>query len=101
MSLSDTIRSTFVPINREGYPFIAVFAVVTIILGLFWQPLFWIGLILTGWCVFFFRDPERVTPVDDRLVVSPADGVVSSVAPALPPRELGMAAVEMTRVSVF
>ncbi len=83
MSLVDTVRNTFVPIHREGCPFIAAFAGVTLILGLFSTFLFWIGLILTGWCTYFFRDPERVTPVDDRLVISPADGVVSSVGPAI------------------
>lgn len=101
MSLVDSIRSTLVPIHREGYPFIAGFVGATLVLGLIWQPLFWIGLILTAWCVFFFRDPPRVTPVDDRLVISPADGVVSFVGPAVPPRELGMGAAELTRVSVF
>ena len=101
MSLADTVRRTLVPIHREGYPFIAGFVVGTIVLALIWGPLFWIGLILTAWCVFFFRDPERVTPVDDRFVVSPADGVVSFVGPAVPPRELGLGAVELTRVSVF
>lgn len=101
MSLVETIRSALVPINREGYPFIAAFAGVSLVLGLIWVPLFWIGLVLTAWCAYFFRDPERVTPVDDRLVVSPADGVVSFVGPAVPPRELGLGAAEMTRVSVF
>jgi phosphatidylserine decarboxylase len=101
MNLVDTIKNTFVPIHREGYPFIAAFAVVTLVLGYFSSILFWIGLILTAWCAYFFRDPERVTPVDDRLVVSPADGVVSAVGPAVPPRELGMGAAEMTRISVF
>lgn len=101
MSLVDTIRKTFVPIHREGYPFIAAFAVATVLLGFLWGPLFWIGLILTAWCVYFYRDPERVTPVDDRLVISPADGVVSYVGPAVPPSELGMGPAEMTRVSVF
>ncbi|TKT81332.1 phosphatidylserine decarboxylase [Aquamicrobium sp. LC103] len=101
MSLTETIKNTFVPINREGYPFIAGFAAVTIVLGIFSTSLFWIGLILTGWCAYFFRDPERVTPVDDRLVVSPADGVVSMVGPAVPPQELGLGSAEMTRVSVF
>lgn len=101
MNLADTIRSTLVPIHREGYPFIAGFAVGTLVLGLVWGPLFWIGLILTGWCTYFFRDPERVTPVDDRLIVSPADGIVSFVGPALPPRELGLGTAEMTRISVF
>lgn len=101
MSLVDSIRSTLVPIRREGYPFIAAFAGATLVLTLVWQPLFWIGLILTLWCVYFFRDPERVTPVDDRLVISPADGVVSFVGPAVPPRELNLGSGEMTRISVF
>ena len=101
MSLVDTIRNTFVPINREGWPFIAAFAGATILLGVFSTSLFWIGLILTGWCTYFFRDPPRVTPVDDRLVVSPADGVVSAVGPAVPPRELSLGGGEMTRISVF
>jgi phosphatidylserine decarboxylase len=101
MNLVDTVKNALVPINREGYPFIAAFTVVTIVLGLFSTSLFWIGLILTAWCAYFFRDPERVTPVDDRLVVSPADGVVSAVGPAVPPRELGLGGGELTRVSVF
>lgn len=101
MSLGDTIRNAFVPVNREGYPFIAGFAVVSLLLGLFSTSLFWIGAILTAWCAYFFRDPVRVTPLDDRLVISPADGVVSAVGPAVPPRELGLGSGEMTRVSVF
>lgn len=101
MSLVDTIRNAFVPIHREGWPYIAAFAGAAVLLGLFSISLFWIGLILTGWCAYFFRDPERVTPVDDRLVVSPADGVISAVGPAVPPAELGLGNVEMTRVSVF
>jgi len=101
MKLADTIRSVIVPVHREGYPFIAGFAGATLVLALIWGPLFWIGLILTAWCVYFFRDPQRVTPVDDRLIVSPADGVVSFVGPAVPPRELGLGAEERTRISVF
>jgi phosphatidylserine decarboxylase len=101
MSLADTVRNAFVPTHKEGYPFIAGFAVVTLLLGLFSTSLFWIGLILTAWCAYFFRDPQRVTPLDDRLVISPADGVVSAIGPAEPPRELGLGAAEMTRISVF
>ena len=101
MSLVDTIRNTFVPIHKEGYPFIAGFALATLILGYLWGPLFWIGLILTAWCVYFYRDPQRVTPTDDTFVISPADGIVSAVGPAIPPRELGMGDTEMTRISVF
>ena len=84
MSLVDTIRNAFVPVRREGYPFIAAFFVASLLLGAAWGPLFWIGLALTGWCAYFFRDPERVTPTDDRWVISPADGKVSSVGPAVP-----------------
>ena len=101
MSIADSIRNTLVPIHKEGYPFIAAFGGAAIVLGLLWQPLFWIGLALTAWCAYFFRDPERVTPVDDRLVISPADGIVSSVGPAVPPRELGLGTDEMLRISVF
>lgn len=101
MSLVDTIRNTFVPVHREGYPFIGAFFAVTLILGYFSTSLFWIGLILTAWCAYFFRDPQRVTPVDDRLVISPADGIVSAVGAAVPPRELGLGTAEMTRISVF
>ena len=101
MSLVDSIKSAFVPIHREGYPFIAAFGIATLVFALLWQPLFWIGLILTAWCTYFFRDPQRVTPVDDSLVVSPADGIVSAVGPAIPPRELGLGSDEMLRISVF
>lgn len=101
MSLVDSVRKTFVPIHREGYPFIAAFAVATLVLWLISTYLFFIGLILTAWCIYFYRDPQRVTPVDDRLVIAPADGVVSAVGPAVPPQELGLGAIEMTRISVF
>ncbi len=101
MSLIDSIKKTFVPIHREGWPFIAGFAAVTVVLGIFSTSLFWIGAILTAWCTYFFRDPIRITPLDDRLVISPADGVVSAVGPVVPPRELGFGDVEMTRISVF
>ncbi len=101
MNLADTIRSTLVPVHPAGYPFIAGFFVVSVILGFLWTPLFWIGMLATAWCAYFFRDPERVTPVDDALVISPADGKVSAVGPAVPPAELGLGTDEMLRISVF
>lgn len=101
MSLADSIRNTFVPIHREGYPFIAGFFVVSLILGWLWEPLFWLGMVLTIWCIYFYRDPERVTPMDDRLVISPADGKVSFVGPYVPPVELGLGDQPLTRISVF
>lgn len=101
MSLSDTISKTFVPIHREGWPFIAIAAGVTLVVGWFADPLFWIGLILTGWVCYFFRDPPRVTPVDDSLVVSPADGTVCQIGQAVPPPEMDLGAEPLMRVCIF
>ena len=101
MSVSQSIRDAMVPIHKEGYRFIAVFAAVTIALGFLWQPLFWIGLILTIWCALFFRDPQRVVPVSDDLIVSPADGVVSSLGLFVPPAELNLGSEPRMRITVF
>ena len=101
MSLIDTVTKAFVPVHREGWPFVAGFFVASIILGLLFDPLFWIGLFLTGWCAYFFRDPQRVTPLDDDIAVSGADGIVSAIGPAVPPPELGLGDSERTRISVF
>ncbi|WP_338052178.1 phosphatidylserine decarboxylase [Roseibium polysiphoniae] len=101
MSLVDSVSKAFVPIHREGWPFIAIALVATVVIGWFVDPLFWIGLILTGWVCYFFRDPARVTPVDDNLIVSPADGVVSHVGPVMPPAELELGSEPMLRVSIF
>jgi phosphatidylserine decarboxylase len=78
------------PIHPKGWPFIAGFFVIAVLLGFLWTPLFWIGMILTLWCAYFFRDPERVTPVDPWLVTSPADGMVVQVGMRKPPPELGV-----------
>lgn len=100
--MSDSMLSTVIkPVHREGYPFIAIFAAVTLVLFLIWQPLGWIGVVLTVWCYYFFRDPERHTPQRDGLLVSPADGVISLIEPAVPPAELAMGEAALTRVSVF
>ena len=84
------LQSIFVPINRAGWPFIAVFFSLTVIAAYFSEPLGWVGVIITGWCVYFFRDPERFTPTRDGLVISPADGVVQMIEEAIPPAELEM-----------
>jgi phosphatidylserine decarboxylase len=96
------MMDTFVkPMHREGIPFVAIFALVTLALFLLWQPLGWIGLGLTVWCYYFFRDPKRAVPENRGLMVSPADGVVSLIGPAVPPPELGLGPAPMMRVSVF
>ncbi len=101
MSIAHSIRAQFVPINREGLPFIGAFAVLSLILFFLWTPLGWVGCVLTLWCVYFFRDPPRVTPAGDRIVVAPADGRVSQVTNAIPPRELELSDRPLPRVSIF
>ncbi|MGB8314454.1 MAG: phosphatidylserine decarboxylase [Aestuariivirga sp.] len=102
MSIVNSITSAFVPIHREGYRFIAIFAGIT--LFLFWlevESLAWLGVIATAWCAYFFRDPERVTPLRAGLVISPADGVVSAIEKVTPPPELDLEREPTTRISVF
>ena len=101
MSLANSIRAQIPPIHREGYPFIGGFAVATLILFWIWAPLGWIGALLTLWCALFFRDPVRVTPVHEGIVVAPADGRVSLVTLALPPAELGLGDQPLPRISIF
>lgn len=98
MKALDTV---LVPIHRAGWPFVALFAIVSAVMFFVWPPLGWAGLVLTLWCVYFFRDPPRVTPQRAGLVVSPADGMVQMIVPAVPPRELEMGDAPLTRVSVF
>ncbi len=100
-SILDSVRNMLVPIRREGLPFIAIFAFIALFFGWFWQPVLWIGLILTAWCIYFFRDPARVTPLDPDIVVSPADGRVSAVAIGVAPKELGLGEQSRRRVSIF
>lgn len=100
-SSKELLRPLLFPVHRAGWPFIIVFAAVTFILGLIWSPLFFVGGVLTVWCVFFFRDPDRLTPVRAGLVVSPADGMVQMVVEAPPPPELDMGPDPLPRISVF
>lgn len=99
--LLDSVRSIIVPIHREGWRFIPVFAVVTLLVGWFWPPFLVPGGLMTAWCVYFFRDPGRITPLRQGLVVSPADGVVQLIQRTAPPAELEMGDDPLTRVSVF
>jgi phosphatidylserine decarboxylase len=101
MSIANSIRAQIPPIHPQGYPFIGGFALASFILFLIWTPLGWIGTVLTIWCALFFRDPVRVTPIRDGIVVAPADGRVSMIAQAMPPAELGLGDRPLPRVSIF
>jgi phosphatidylserine decarboxylase len=101
MSIAASIRSQLVPIHREGYPFIAIFAFATLVLFWIWSPLGWLGIALTLWCTLFFRDPPRVTPSREGLLVAPADGRISMVTQAPPPPELGIGDAPLARISIF
>lgn len=98
-------------IAREGWPIVAIFIIITIVLSAaaaFVHPILssavgLVGLILTIWCIWFFRDPARQIPADPTTVISPADGVVCAIgsADALPELELGPSGRGMMRVCVF
>lgn len=101
MAERSALSTVLVPIHRDGWKFVAAFFVIAVLLGFVWKPLFWLGLVATLWCVYFFRDPFRVTPVDPSLVVSPADGMVSAVTSRRPPPELGLGDQVLPCVSIF
>lgn len=106
-----TIRQTmFTPTHKAGWPFILGFALATILLSLLWEGFAFIGLVLTLWCVYFFRDPIRSVPMRSGLIVSPADGRVTAIIEACPlPLELRAVTDtsnddedgDYTRVSIF
>lgn len=100
--MSVSMLSTFVkPMHPAGRIFVAIATGLTVAFFLLWAPLGWIGLGLTVWIYYFFRDPERISPTRPDIMVSPADGVVSLLEPAVPPAELSLGEEEMLRVSVF
>ncbi|XVN42231.1 MAG: phosphatidylserine decarboxylase [Candidatus Rickettsia vulgarisii] len=88
-------------IHREGYIFIVSSAAITFLLATFSTILGYIGFIATIWCAYFFRNPDRFTPLNDDLIISPADGMIQKITEAVPPAELGLGDQEMIRVSIF
>ena len=94
--------NTFIKrMHREGIKFILIFSVISLILFFIYIPLGWVGIGLTIWCYYFFRDPKRTTPVREGLLVSPADGVISLIEKTMPPPELDIEKEALTRISVF
>jgi phosphatidylserine decarboxylase len=102
MNIITSITASLAPVHREGYPFVLGAAAVTAVLFFVgFDPIAWIGVVLTLWCAYFFRDPERVTPTRKGLVISPADGRVSAIMDVVPPPELDLPREIHTRISVF
>jgi phosphatidylserine decarboxylase len=101
MDIFDSIKSVLAPPHKAGYPFILGGIVVAFLGLIFWHPLAWIGLIFTLFCLYFFRDPERVAPVRANVFLAPADGLVVSVEAAVPPLELGLGPAPRMRVAIF
>jgi len=95
------LREVLSPIHPDGWRFLAIAAALTALLFWLATPLGWLGVVGTAWCAYFFRDPWRVTPQRDGLVIAPADGRIVSVGPAAPPAELGFGAAPMLRIGIF
>jgi len=100
-TIFNVIKDSIPPIHKEGHYFVTIFAVGTILLWAIWSPLGFVGLVATVWCAYFFRDPARVTPEGDSLVISPADGLIQKIEKVAPPAELGLSDEKVTRISIF
>ena len=95
------IDKIFPKIHDEGYKFIIIFTLITIVLYFIHGFLGFIGFVLTIWCYFFFRDPERVSINDDSYLVSPADGVILKVEEVQGPKELDLENKKFKKISIF
>ena len=100
-SLFDTILSTMAPVHRDGHKFVLIAGGLAVVGFLIWAPLGWLLTLVALFVAYFFRDPERVTPLRDGLVISPADGRVSAIETVKPPAEMGLDATERLRISIF
>ena len=95
------LRRFLAPLHPDGFKFVAAGVLATLLLFLLWAPAGWAAAIATLWMVYFFRDPWRVTPIRPGLLISPADGIVVSIAAATPPPELAMGDMAIVRIGIF
>ena len=95
------LRRVLAPLHPDGFKFVLAAALATVLLFLLWTPAGWAAAVVTLWMVYFFRDPWRVTPTREGLLVSPADGIVTSVTLARPPPELEMGDVRLPGSAFF
>jgi phosphatidylserine decarboxylase len=101
MDIVESVKSVLAPPHKAGYPFILGGVAVAVVGLLLWHPLAWVGLLFTLFCLYFFRDPERVLPPRNDVFVAPADGLVVGVEMAVPPAELGLGPIPRMRVAIF
>lgn len=99
--LLDSIADLFVPIHRDGHKFLGIGLALTVLFFLVWSPIGWICAIVTAWIAYFFRDPDRITPLREGLVIAPSDGRVAGIERVMPPPELGLEGGERNRISIF
>ena len=94
-------EEVLVPVHPAGWPFIFLFVLTSLLISYYWQPFILLGVLLCLWCIYFFRNPRRTTPVTDNLVISPADGRVLSTNVAKVPDNLDLPTGEWRRISIF
>ena len=101
MDIIESFSTAVSPPHKAGYPFILGGLGVTVLGLIIWHPLAWLGVLFTVFCLYFFRDPERVISTRAGAIVAPADGLIVSIERAIPPAELGLPAEPLTRVAIF
>lgn len=97
----DTIIDSLAPVNRDGHKFIAIAAGLALIFFLVWPPLAWVCVVAALYIAYFFRDPDRVTPQREGLIIAPADGRIAAIETVQPPTEMGLGSEQRVRISTF
>lgn len=97
----DTIIDSLAPVNRDGHKFIAIAAGLALVFFLLWPPLAWVCVIAALYIAYFFRDPDRVTPLREGLIIAPADGRIAAIESVQPPAEMGLGPEQRVRISTF